>query len=215
MHRQIFKGKSFPKRGAAKQRGSPISEGTHRSEIYNMTNGECRWPYDVFGNVGTCSFKPSMVYDSGKGYSIYVLEKGTEIYHSTVAIGGAKWWENRYPFSSSEGGTWFTSTDKHAKNFTTKSHVLKYTIVRDIYLIFIQNISKYTDVVGLSGFEFVARHYAILKEKAKLEWGATVPEIDGYLGCNECEIFIENDEIEKHLGDQPEIIFQRDSSYID
>ncbi len=189
----------------------PAVGGQSRAEIYNQGEGECRWPFNVFGQVEECSFTYDTVKEE-KSYAVIKMPKGIVIYHSTQILGGATaskkgWWETRFPSDTAHGGVWFTSTARHADNFTTKTHTLAYTLVKDMYLIFVQNLSAFGP--GVRGYEFVSKTYALLKANSE-EY-----PIVGYLSCNECEIFIENDALEEVVAMPPQIIKERTNAYID
>lgn len=202
LRRQVLKGK-IPGRGGQRE------SATHRSQIYNQNESECRWPYDVFGNVADCEFKYEVLHKDGE-FWVVKMPKDTPLYHSTQLLGGKGWWDTNYPFDSSTGGVWFTSNFRHSRNFTTKTHTLVYPLKQDLVLVFVWNLSK-TFGEGVRGYEFVSRFYAPIKEKLKTQG----IDVSGYLSCNECEVFIENDAIPNVLDKGPAILAQRSSAYID
>lgn len=218
----MYKGgppKGGPSAGAP--RTSPRSSGSsealaHRSEIYNREEGECRWPINVFGKVTSdCNFEYEVL-DKFGNIVVVNLPKGTKLYHSTQMFeGGSKekgpsgWWTTRYPFNSEFGGCWFTSQLIFAQNFTSKTHTLEYTTKCDTTLVFVQNLSSFGS--GVAGFEFVKKFLPPVLEKC-MEKGY---EPQGYLGCNECEIFLFNGQISTCLKKKPKVVAERSSAYID
>jgi hypothetical protein len=193
-----------------KPRASPRAGGpkVHRSEVYNQTEDECRWPYNVFGQVAECEFRYEVL-EKTRDYWVVKVPKETVLYHSTQVLGGKHWWTEVYPLDSAHGGVWFTSTDKHALNFTTKTHILVYLLKEEATLLFVRNLTSFGE--NVRGYEFVSRYYAPIKDQLR-EQGY---QIQGYLSCNECEVFIENDEIPKVLLMEPALLSQRSSAFID
>jgi hypothetical protein len=192
------------------KKGREPTEKISRAQIFNQSEDECRWPFNVFGQVADCEFN-YQVLEQNKDFAIVKFSKDNVLYHSTQVLGKPTtfWWENSYPASSADGGAWFTSTPRHAMNFTSKTHTLVYVLKRDAILIFVRNLEIFGE--GVRGFEFVSRYYTQLKNKGE----DTGHQIDGYLSCNECEVFLENDKIPEVLEKNPAILMERSSAFID
>lgn len=180
----------------------------------NPLKRNCQWPTTLMGtNIKECNFVLDFDDDIDVEISktkfklvLVRIPRGTKIYHATISIGQkTPWFELRQP-SSSRGVVWFASTYQHTGPIQ-KTHVLTYIVEEDLVMIFEYNLMDYGDDVR--GFEYVNRlHMYIEKLKQKGKY------IDGYIGCNECEIGILNESITK-ISKKPENITEMGIKYID
>jgi hypothetical protein len=173
-------------------------------DIFNRNPSECTWPAGPLLKNTPCNFNFTTVKKSAN-FDIIELPKGTLLYHATKIL-SEKWYESQFPLNTTYGGVWFASTPEHALNFTSATHILKYTLTQNVNLIFIRNLkSRGAD----KGYDYTKSIYRYDKEISK-EY-----HISGYIGCNECEIFLENGEIKQVLGITPQIVKERSLKYTD
>ena len=185
----------------------------HRSERFNLTEEECKWPVNILGKeILECSFpiEDKIDYEyKGNKISVVTLPAKTKIYHATMIYPrGKSWFKTQYPMDAQKGLVWFASTDKHLGNINSTHH-LEYTIKQPLRLVFEHNISKKYGKY-IRGYEYIPYLYRItkfLEENKEL--------IDGYLGCNECEIGIYNNSIKTKLNMIPKVVLEKDLKYID
>ncbi len=154
---------------------------------YNQSKDECRWPTTKFGlPVKDCNFilEAYKVVTLADDFDVVLVKipAGTKLYHATMIYEkGRHWFETKPPFNSERGMVWFTSTPEHTGPLN-KTHILEYTVRSDLIMVFERNLEKHD---GVRGYEYTK----ILRNiKTKLMPNSIF--IDGYLGCNECEIAI-------------------------
>jgi len=176
----------------------------------NTNVGECKWM--ALSGVRECNFNFETVIEraTSKNDDVVLLPQGTKLYNATQILSN-DWFRTRYPSNTENGGVWFTSTLDHAKNISYYTHILEYTTKEDLILLYIHNLKKYGDV-KTRGYEFVRKHYRDIFFHIQETTGY---KIQGYIGCNECEIFIENSQLPKTLEKIPTVAFQRSMKYID
>ncbi len=149
--------------------------------------------------VADCSFsyRPIM---KNKKYDIVMLPRGTFLYHTTTkGIEKDKWWEKYFPRDTTKGGIFFNQSEKH-QGLHTGDTILMYKTKCDIYMLFVQNIHKQLNFAV--GNDMVPHpEYKLLIQKVANDHNL---KIAGYIGCNECEIFIHNEEVETCLYKKPE-----------
>lgn len=169
-------------------------QNTSYQKNLNKNKGECRWPKFIHGTpVLDCNFEYDII-SQHENYNIVELPKGTKLYHTTFTspITG-KWWKKTIPVNKNLGGVFFTSSETH-QSLHSGTHMLVYETKCDIKLVYIQNLNKNFDMA--TGNDFVKSfHYSKIKVQE--------PSIYGYMGCNECEIFLENSVIKKCIYVNP------------
>lgn len=182
-----------------------------RQAAYNLQPGECRWPTHLAGNdVQNCNFgfKPVA---SGE-YQVVELPPGTTLYHTTFAslrAVGTPWWDTMPPTNTTSGGVFFTSSRDH-QSAVNGTHLLEYVTDCSLYLLYIQNLSAQ---LGFAvGNDFVrSSQYPRVLDDIQREDGITVA---GYVGCNECEIFLHNEDIRRCVATPPVAVVPK-STYMD
>lgn len=191
MLKQMYKGKK-----GKKDTDIPSQS---RQKKYNVGQGECRWPIFLHDRVAeNCNFKFELV-DQVEGIQIVKLPAGTSLYHTTmVASVDAFWWKETFPFNATIGGVFFTSSQKHQTQFSG-SHMLEYKTKHVLYMIFVQNIT--TTFGAAVGNEFITS-FAYGQLVQTIEDKLHI-KISGYMGCNECEIFIHNGDIKSAIYRNP------------
>lgn len=155
----------------------------------------------------------------GDKLEIVTIPAGTKIYHATSVVSKEKeWFKNGFKMQSpvkrfgallsiaEEGrggagagagatpiklfstikGSWFASTIDHAKNIK-HTYMLEIELKEDLTLLFIQNIA--TSYPVKKGINLFALGNPYMKNIEVLK---TKYSIDGYVGCNECEIFVKD-----------------------
>jgi len=149
---------------------------------------ECRWVDNPLKLVfRPCKFKVDS-YIKTDEYTIKILPADshlkTLVYYDTFK--NNQWFTKKLPEDDVNGGIWFGTLNLH--NFLPcKNLLLGYKTIKPMYLVFIYNLAR---KYNTKGFGFVQGIYQQLKEKIYRNEGI---EIAGYIGCNECEIFIENE----------------------
>ena len=196
-------------------------------DIYNQRNAECKWPVSKMGfPVRDCNFimEAHKVIEFGKTSKeesingtdeVVVLVKipaGTKIYHSATIYqeskkGEKEWFEEYPPFSSERGVVWFSSTPAHAGIFS-KTHLLEYTTTEDLIMIYEKNIKR-SHGIATRGYEYAKKVLPSYMKRLRGE------KIDGYIGCNECEIGIFNRACKDKLEMPPIVVMKLGLKYID
>lgn len=176
---------------------------------YNRYPGECRWPITKMGRpVKNCNF--NVVHEGtftgprDELIEVVRVPTGTRLYHSTTIYPGQDiWFVSNPPSNMERGVVWFTSDYDHT-GYLSKTHILEYTVTEDLILIFEQNMSvKYGEIY--TGFEYVEEKLTYLT--SVLDSQGVV--IDGYMGCNECEIALFNGSILQKLNwESPTLIWE-------
>ena len=133
------------------------------------------------------------------------IPAGTALYHSTNILDN-EWYQTDLPQNTEKGLVWFTSTLSHALPLG-RTHTLKYTTTQDLLMIFEQNLTRYG--LGTRGYEYLHILHRIIRNLQ-----AKGIQLDGYLGCNECEIAILNKSVQK-LSFPPEVVRSISKAYID
>lgn len=201
---------------SVKRRSSTKKENFRSST--NINKGDCEWPIKN-GKMKNCDFNYEILYQeenlipdiSENVFKLVIVEmpKNTKIYHGTQILGEHAWFRSQYPINTERGGIWFASTYEHAFNLSLSTHFLEYTLKDSIVLLFIQNLSQYSQT--MRGYEFIYKEYKNLKKRCK-ELGYN---LHGYVSCSECEIFIENEYIKKCLNKHPVVVSERSKNFID
>lgn len=203
----MYKGKRPTPRSVGRKR---YNVDTHK----NPLKRECHWPTTLMGtNIKDCNFvlefDEVVEVEISKNKFKFVLVRipeGTKIYHATFSFGQIPWFESKQPMSP-KGIVWFASTYDHTGPIQ-KTHILTYTVKTDLVMIFEYDLLQYGDDVR--GFEYFSRRLPVYIEKLR-EKGR---HIDGYIGCNECEIGIINESISK-ISKKPENIVELGMKFID
>lgn len=189
-----------------------------KQEKYNRKEGECCWPTTIGSNkckpcdFSRVTYQPETIdelklfgdVDINKLNSVLgkynlvfsILRKGAIIGHSTLSPKNSWWNTQTYPKGNM---VWFTVSKKHQKNIP-KTHTLYYKVNKNILCFYERNIwEKY----GVNtGQEYYDRVYNRIHREV-LQCGLN---INGYIGCNECEIGLTDlsniltlEHIEKHI----------------
>lgn len=92
--------------------------------------------------------------------------------------------------------------------------MLQYTTTCPMFVLYIHNLA--TDLGFAVGNDFVASHqYAQLIDRATQQLPKELnAAISGYIGCNECEVFLHNGDIRHCVTSHPTTITEK-ISYID
>lgn len=154
--------------------------------MFNKMEGECKWPLPPpLKGEQDCAFPFSSVALLDDAVSRVTLPAGAKLYHATTIYpkdARAPWFTSATPFATVPGkAMWFASSAIHAKHMNY-THVLEYTLTKDIDLLFVQNIATTFGRYGVSTGKDLLRTPEFHKY--------LTPEIVGYAGCNECEIAI-------------------------
>lgn len=167
-----------------------------RKDKFNQSKGECSWPTYLHTDniVSDCRFPIEdldVLEQNARGtIKIVRLPAETTIYHKTMSINKHKWWENFHPINTHIGGIFFSTSKKHIERNIHGTHILEYKTLKDIELVYIQNIYKYCG--AMNGDDFIKKCYPALLKQLEKE---SEYDIKGYIGCNECELFIDNKNI--------------------
>ncbi len=178
--------------------------------VWNINENldSCKWYTNRFlKNAKDCRFRvrDEGVHDTSLGKIPTVfLPKGTKLYRK--ASGMNKWWEKQFPSNIVSGGVWFTSTEEHA-GWLPGTIVLEYQLKKEIVLYFIQNLNKFGLGGGkMTGNDFIQTYGKFLFENS---------EVKGYMGCNECEIFVLDEDIPSAFHKIPRVISDIGLKFID
>lgn len=157
----------------------PFGRGPHMREYLNQTEGECQWGAGPTSTERVpCGF-PTPVKEEGGWFSV-TLEPGFMLYRSEKhAPGKSKWFNTTAISETVKDHYWFATTLKHVQVFGG-SHILHYEVMAPIKLLFIQNL--YTQKGFKDGYDYFKSPKFV---KEMREYG-----VDGYAGCNECEILL-------------------------
>ena len=220
LHRQLLGKKGFkasiPTRKKTFQPSFSKEGGEVWRDVYNQKNDECRWPTTKFGEpVIDCNFVYEIYKiiefngrkENGDGVLILVkIPKNSKIYHAaTIYPKEEEWFKKSFPFNSEKGVVWFTSTPEHSGSLS-KTHLLEYIVEEELVMIYEQNISKKygRDIRGYEYSRGMLGHYIkMIKD-----------HIDGYIGCNECELGILNESCKK-LSLPPKVYKEIGMKYFD
>lgn len=175
-----------------------------RVKNYNIKNDECRWPIYLHDRVvQDCNFDYDIVYN-GKQCNIVRLKKGTVLYHTTFSGVRGNWWNESFPSNTVRGGVFFNSSAEHQFQHAG-THQLVYETKCDMYLIFIRNI--HSTFGKMTGNEFVTDpKYKMLLDDVERKHDI---KISGYMGCNECEIFIHNQDVKNCIYKKPKNVINK------
>lgn len=170
-----------------------------KAEKLNKNPNECRW-YTLNigdGKIKNCNF--NYVIKDYKNFKITTIPTNTELYHTSKTPRSLplepKDWSNKKL-------VWFTPSKAHL-NIHLPEIIIKTKTKSKINLLFIQNLKL--DLNINSGFNIFPK-LIILCKKIKELYNI---EIDGYIGCNECEIGLFNTSLNK-LFYPPKIISYKD-----
>lgn len=204
MRRGLYKKDPRPRKHL--RRGPPMRGVTPNYLRFNKDvnvlppGGECRWISSLVGKVDQCNFilEAVDVFEiQDKKVVLVDIPEGTKLYHATfIPMGGDKWFETQMPFDSGKGIVWFASTPMHS-SVINHTHILEYTVEEPLRMVFERNIAiSYADKGVTKGYDYLPI-LAMTQIKLKELFGQ---KIDGYIGCNECEIGIFNDSIKEKLS---------------
>lgn len=188
---------------------------------YNENASECKWPYSIRGGpVSDCNFpikdvptdltefaynknKPVKMDEflSSENVKLVVIPKNTMLLHGVLdSQYNRQWWVNSKP-ESEYNVVWFTSDNQHILNINA-THILVYETNKNLLCLYEQNLRKKYGQ-NVRGYEYsrilrkyitrVANRYNIL--------------INGYVGCNECEIGLTNETAADLVGPKSVIDF--------
>src|SRR3972149_718701 len=175
-----------------------------RSERYNQSLNECEWPIDLReSKVKSCKFNfimgPTFQYRK-KTYQLVILPKETKLYHGTLVVKGQ-------PIKLREM-IWLTSTLAHQGNFNS-THIFEFIVKEPLVLVFEPNLSlRYGSSVR--GFEYKP----ILKAIQLYHQQEFKKSIDGYIGCNECEIGLFVKSFLDKVDQNPKVVREKSLKYI-
>lgn len=157
------------------------------ADLYNTNDNKCEWPTTSNMSIKTiekCNIPMiplKTIYYENKKIEIVKIPSGTKLFHGTKSPNFLPLNENDW-IKGPQKMFWFATTFNH-----TRPHepikVLEITLKEDINLLFIRNISKELNIS--SGYEFYPLLLNILN---KVQEENTNLIIDGYTGCNECEV---------------------------
>ena len=168
---------------------------------YNINPKECRWPTGLMENkIKDCKFVFSKEYNlnfRNNIIKIVHIPKNSYLYRGEILYD-----DKNYPVSQNNLPlVWFSASIDHLKNLSDKVLYLQYKTTRDLVLIYEQNISKkYGE--NVRGFEYIP----FFNQLGKYIYKQYNVSIDGYVGCNECEIGIVNNIIEDVINLPPVIV---------
>jgi len=183
---KMFKGMYKPTRTT---RGAGAG-GLLNATKYNQSDDECRWPTRMGGfakTVKDCNFnmKPLRKFRFGdREFEIAVIPAGTDLYHGTKdkdmnPTGPDEWYEN-----NRKKMVWFASTLDHTMPLGPMK-IFKTTNKEDLTVVFFRNKGMLNIDISKDLRPMVAK----IAQKLYQETDGKV-FIDGYMGCNECEIGI-------------------------
>jgi hypothetical protein len=179
----------------------------------NKKEGECRWPLPPPSKeMKDCDFVSTPAATMEDGTQIVTIPAGTVLYHATTIYPGKpQWFTQVPPFASiplSIKAMWFASSADHATHMNY-THVLEYTLKKDVHVFFFQNITTtFGSVTGkymLANPKFTGRF-----ETAK-DMGY---DVKGYMGCNECEIAFLKQHLPELFTDSPKVVAERDVRFL-
>ena len=101
-------------------------------------------------------------------------------------LGKAKWFNTTAISETGKNHYWFATTLQHAQVFS-KSHMLTFEVIAPIKLLFIQNL--YLQKGFVDGYNYFKSPKF---EKEMRDFG-----VDGYAGCNECEVLLTSSGLKK------------------
>ena len=167
------------------------------AQKYNQQADECSWPttsHMAPNSVKDCEFPvvPQGKMQYGEQiYELVTLPKGSEIYHGVKKKmeppqGPGDWSQSKQPM------TWFASTYLHTRPLEPTA-VFKATVKEDMTLVYIHNLVTDLDVDAGFAFRPILLSMA---EKIRVKSGGKLI-IDGYVGCNECELGILRQALDK------------------
>jgi len=123
--------------------------------------------------VKSCNFEMFGIVDpKAQNGTIVTIPKNTVLYHATISFpkkGETHWFSKNCPNNEVN---WFTPSLDHI-DYHNYTHVLAYFTAEPIRVIFYQNIPERGNVF-----------FPTLTQSKEFQ----DKEIDGYIGCNECEI---------------------------
>ncbi len=162
------------------------------ADKYNI-DSECEWPTRMGGFlVKDCQLpikhlETVMIDD--QEYDIVTVPIGTVLYHGTkepnIKYESLNSWSKR-------AVTWFATTFDHTMTLGPMK-VHEFTIKNTLTLLFVRNMKRKYNIS--SGFSFV-RPLVVIKQQI-IEKTTGRIHIDGYIGCNECEIGIFHESLNK------------------
>ena len=212
MRRGLYKKDPRPRKRARGRSSSPgISPNYLR---FNKEVDECRWISSLVGRVSNCDFVLEgidVVEVNGKELVIVEIPTGTKLYHATfIPPGKEKWFETLMPFDSGKGLVWFASTSIHS-SIINHTHMLEYTVDKPLTMVYEKNIAiTYANKRVTKGYDYLP---ILMGHMMKLASEFDI-NIDGYIGCNECEIGILNDSVKEKLS-KYELHSEKSLSYIE
>lgn len=172
--------KSNMLRAMYKPKSSALGVG-ELAKQYNINKDECNWPTRS-GNfdVQPCNMNIEHVDNvtiDNKVYNIVKVPYDTKIFHGTKIIGitpSSQSWSNK-------NMTWFATTLEHTMPLGPFV-IYEFTIDKDLILLFEQNI---TNNLGYTSGQTFMIPFMKIAEKIFQKYNI---QLDGYIGCNECEI---------------------------
>ena len=171
-----------------------------RQNKFNLRDDKCEWPTHIHNDatVRGCDFKFKLIHKLENGAAIVKLPKDSTLYHTTISnVKSEPWWINTYPNNQSRGGVFFTQSLAHQAGING-THTLTYKTKRGLQLLFIRNITKKYGV--RTGNDFLSSGlYKSLVYELEPKYGA----IHGFIGCNECEVFINNEDVAARVIKKP------------
>lgn len=183
-----------------------------RKDKFNLYDGQCEWPIYLHTDniVSECRFpiEDLKVFEKNEYGTIKIvkLPKGTSIYHKTRAglanmnmnVKSTEWWNKSFPSNKSLGGVFFSTSKKHIERNIGGTHILEYKTKRPVMLIYIQNIYKFCGAPD--GNVFVKHCFPSVLKQLEIESDYNV---EGYIGCNECELFLNENSISSIIPMEP------------
>lgn len=145
---------------------------------FNLSDDQCEWPTRLSGRpVVKCGFN-AQPYKHNKDINLVTVPAGTTLYRGVKDV-NTEYNDFKSLLSVPRDLIWFASTEEHAMPLGPLA-VHKMTTKEPLLLVFSRNLSKEFKVD--TGFDMIVP----LKLIAKQLKNDNI-EIDGYMGCNECE----------------------------
>lgn len=171
---------------ASKSPVSFASPSLHMRERLNKEEGECRWGAGpTSSKIVPCAF-PTPKLEEGGWFSV-TLDRNFPLYRSEKhGAGKPKWFDTTAISETGKPHYWFATTEEHVQVFGG-THILTFQVIAPIKLLFIQNL--YLQKGFKDGYDYLKSPKFLREMEA---YG-----VDGYAGCNECEVLLTSSGLSK------------------
>lgn len=197
-----------------------------RYELFNREKNECRWPTELRRNdiVSNCNFNiedlQTLESTNDGNLKIVKLPKGTKIYRKTSErrikkgkeITIERLWETQYPVNPKRGGVYFSTSVPHIHKNINGTHLLEYKTKKNIYLAYVRNINQYCNAIH--GNDFISNPNCYLQLLKRIQRESQY-KVSGYIGCNECELFLHNEIIPGLIDMKPLNVYEYSYKFMD